>query len=178
MKLTAAREELLAPLQSVIGVVERRQTMPVARERACWRTGQQTKRHGERSRGRAGRNLHGERAAAGRYHGARPRISPKALACELGGNRLPQVQVNAPARRRVPASLRLRTSLRDPAAVRGTKRDADTVRHAGLSGAGVERQLGDRKSTRLNSSHTVSSYAVFCLKKKPTAHRSNGSPAV
>jgi len=30
-----------------------------------------------------------ERAAAGRYHGARPRISPKALACELGGNRLP-----------------------------------------------------------------------------------------
>lgn len=29
MKLTAKREELLAPLQSVIGVVERRQTMPV-----------------------------------------------------------------------------------------------------------------------------------------------------
>src|SRR5688500_19159628 len=25
---------------------------------------------------------------------------------------------------------------------------------------------GDRKSTRLNSSHLVSSYAVFCLKKK------------
>src|SRR5438034_7407959 len=33
----------------------------------------------------------------------------------------------------------------------------------------VERQTGtavDRKSTRLNSSHTVISYAVFCLKKK------------
>src|SRR5579871_4426683 len=29
MKLTAAREDFLAPLQSVIGVVERRQTMPV-----------------------------------------------------------------------------------------------------------------------------------------------------
>src|SRR6266404_5623587 len=29
MKLTASREDLLAPLQSVIGVVERRQTMPV-----------------------------------------------------------------------------------------------------------------------------------------------------
>src|SRR5260221_9060274 len=28
-----------------------------------------------------------------------------------------------------------------------------------------EREL-DRKSTRLNSSHTVISYAVFCLKKK------------
>src|SRR5438034_7601289 len=27
-------------------------------------------------------------------------------------------------------------------------------------------RLGDRKSTRLNSSHTVISYAVFCLKKK------------
>src|SRR5438034_2227848 len=30
----------------------------------------------------------------------------------------------------------------------------------------VERVEQDRKSTRLNSSHTVISYAVFCLKKK------------
>src|SRR5437588_8571637 len=29
----------------------------------------------------------------------------------------------------------------------------------------------DRKSTRLNSSHTVISYAVFCLKKKKQRHR-------
>src|SRR5260221_5788385 len=29
----------------------------------------------------------------------------------------------------------------------------------------------DRKSTRLNSSHTVISYAVFCLKKKNRTHR-------
>src|SRR5438034_2090432 len=29
-----------------------------------------------------------------------------------------------------------------------------------------ERMGRDRKSTRLNSSHTVISYAVFCLKKK------------
>src|SRR5437588_6921987 len=29
-----------------------------------------------------------------------------------------------------------------------------------------ERRDADRKSTRLNSSHTVISYAVFCLKKK------------
>src|SRR5690625_6808004 len=28
--------------------------------------------------------------------------------------------------------------------------------------------LGDRKSTRLNSSHVAISYAVFCLKKKKT----------
>src|SRR5205807_10516842 len=30
----------------------------------------------------------------------------------------------------------------------------------------VELESGDRKSTRLNSSHLVISYAVFCLKKK------------
>src|SRR5688500_20236345 len=29
-----------------------------------------------------------------------------------------------------------------------------------------QRRPGDRKSTRLNSSHLVISYAVFCLKKK------------
>src|SRR5438874_7976558 len=31
---------------------------------------------------------------------------------------------------------------------------------------GVFREPGDRKSTRLNSSHVEISYAVFCLKKK------------
>src|SRR5438132_8381780 len=44
----------------------------------------------------------------------------------------------------------------------------------------------DRKSTRLNSSHTVISYAVFCLKKKknkqihcttPTTHKSTRPPS-
>src|SRR5260221_7454927 len=30
----------------------------------------------------------------------------------------------------------------------------------------VDNEQADRKSTRLNSSHTVISYAVFCLKKK------------
>src|SRR5690554_7293195 len=33
-------------------------------------------------------------------------------------------------------------------------------------------EYGDRKSTRLNSSHVRISYAVFCLKKK-TKHNSN-----
>src|SRR2546426_2863820 len=32
----------------------------------------------------------------------------------------------------------------------------------------IGRRGGDRKSTRLNSSHLVISYAVFCLKKKKT----------
>src|SRR5438034_7726304 len=31
----------------------------------------------------------------------------------------------------------------------------------------------DRKSTRLNSSHTVISYAVFCLKKKKKKHKNS-----
>src|SRR5438132_8570962 len=33
----------------------------------------------------------------------------------------------------------------------------------------------DRKSTRLNSSHTVISYAVFCLKKKKRTKRRNNN---
>src|SRR5256885_10902819 len=43
--------------------------------------------------------------------------------------------------------------------------DAEARRHAGR-GAHRSRQILDRKSTRLNSSHLVISYAVFCLKKK------------
>src|SRR3712207_7372344 len=33
-----------------------------------------------------------------------------------------------------------------------------------------DREDGDRKSTRLNSSHANISYAVFCLKKKKKLH--------
>src|SRR3712207_7693034 len=36
----------------------------------------------------------------------------------------------------------------------------------GREGEVVRARLGDRKSTRLNSSHANISYAVFCLKKK------------
>src|SRR5258707_6166916 len=36
---------------------------------------------------------------------------------------------------------------------------------------------GDRKSTRLNSSHANISYAVFCLKKKNQRHRRNAGSA-
>src|SRR5256885_11348323 len=39
----------------------------------------------------------------------------------------------------------------------------DRVEH---EAADHRQKLGDRKSTRLNSSHLVISYAVFCLKKK------------
>src|SRR5256885_3818518 len=42
--------------------------------------------------------------------------------------------------------------------------------------SGAPDRLTDRKSTRLNSSHLVISYAVFCLKKKTTpVHPRSGS---
>src|SRR5688572_31311459 len=34
-------------------------------------------------------------------------------------------------------------------------------------------EMQDRKSTRLNSSHSQISYAVFCLKKKNKKHKTN-----
>src|SRR5256885_6736632 len=40
------------------------------------------------------------------------------------------------------------------------------IARAPLRRIGGEEDLKDRKSTRLNSSHLVISYAVFCLKKK------------
>src|SRR5690606_41613230 len=48
-------------------------------------------------------------------------------------------------------------TLRAPARLRGLR--------GGLS-PGVPPSRQDRKSTRLNSSHVKTSYAVFCLKKK------------
>src|SRR3712207_7918918 len=42
------------------------------------------------------------------------------------------------------------------------------ARRAVRVGGPLRRQRGDRKSTRLNSSHANISYAVFCLKKKKT----------
>src|SRR2546421_818162 len=38
----------------------------------------------------------------------------------------------------------------------------------------TRRNTGDRKSTRLNSSHDQISYAVFCLKKKKRGRRASG----
>src|SRR5256885_11044970 len=46
---------------------------------------------------------------------------------------------------------------------------ADTLLRALWHRAGMPPEA-DRKSTRLNSSHLVISYAVFCLKKKKTKH--------
>src|SRR5207248_8320295 len=40
-------------------------------------------------------------------------------------------------------------------------------------GCYLDPNLGDRKSTRLNSSHRTISYAVFCLKKKKKKKKTN-----
>src|SRR5256885_11734310 len=68
----------------------------------------------------------------------------------------------------------------DPAVISGDadRRISDVHRKPERpSGSGAEQTRGiclrplrhrDRKSTRLNSSHLVISYAVFCLKKKKT----------
>src|ERR1035441_10392388 len=48
------------------------------------------------------------------------------------------------------------------AGARAVVAQADSLQHVGRR----ERSAGDRKSTRLNSSHLGISYAVFCLKKK------------
>src|SRR2546427_2888301 len=48
----------------------------------------------------------------------------------------------------------------------GLVRVLDAEGQAAGRGAVLGREIGDRKSTRLNSSHSQISYAVFCLKKK------------
>src|SRR5258708_13148638 len=54
------------------------------------------------------------------------------------------------------------------------RRATDPGRHSPAGrrhGRGGDRRRGDRKSTRLNSSHQIISYAVFCLKKKKNQQR-------
>src|SRR5690606_41752343 len=63
----------------------------------------------------------------------------------------------------------LRTRYDDPYHLRGEVRFVDMPARAGrveCLNAGIAKSSADRKSTRLNSSHVKSSYAVFCLKKK------------
>src|SRR5437660_6529569 len=49
---------------------------------------------------------------------------------------------------------------------------------AGPSFLRAVRRAGDRKSTRLNSSHVAISYAVFCLKKKKEIMSKNTEQSV
>src|SRR5690349_23986644 len=52
-----------------------------------------------------------------------------------------------------------------------TRKDGSTVVSDGPY-LETKKHLGDRKSTRLNSSHVEISYAVFCLKKKKRMRQS------
>src|SRR5260221_9810857 len=62
-------------------------------------------------------------------------------------------------------------SLRHGGAAHGLSDECAQSQDHGVRGQPVPADRGtDRKSTRLNSSHTVISYAVFCLKKKKTTH--------
>src|SRR5690606_39603849 len=53
----------------------------------------------------------------------------------------------------------------DRARYRGLRRNAFDFALMSVA-YNIKRSLRDRKSTRLNSSHVKTSYAVFCLKKK------------
>src|SRR5690348_5823912 len=54
----------------------------------------------------------------------------------------------------------------------GARGERDLARRGGrIPASDDEFHRGDRKSTRLNSSHPSISYAVFCLKKKKPTNR-------
>src|SRR5438132_9008720 len=69
-------------------------------------------------------------------------------------------------RSRVVGQLRRGSRERDGAGLEHVAPVRNRQRHRGVLLHEEDRR--DRKSTRLNSSHTVISYAVFCLKKKKT----------
>src|SRR5690625_6897154 len=72
---------------------------------------------------------------------------------------------------RLPFSIRilLENALRNKDGFSVTDKHVDTLLHWKAEGTDAEvpfKPARDRKSTRLNSSHVATSYAVFCLKKK------------
>src|SRR5256885_3306615 len=70
---------------------------------------------------------------------------------------------------RLSSGLRVNSAKDDAAGLAIAERMNAQVR--GMNVAVRNANDGDRKSTRLNSSHLVISYAVFCLKKKKTRSR-------
>src|SRR6266478_8529918 len=70
---------------------------------------------------------------------------------------------------RSPSNLRLEGSSKSQAPNPKESPNPNTQIHQESVGVGIvgdSLRFGDRKSTRLNSSHSQISYAVFCLKKK------------
>src|SRR2546426_2432690 len=60
--------------------------------------------------------------------------------------------------------------------LRSTSEPNSSVSAMPMASATTEVESEDRKSTRLNSSHLVISYAVFCLKKKKLNNGEKGCP--
>src|SRR5260221_10353899 len=100
-------------------------------------------------------------AAPARRNGRNPQRSPVSpTRTHTAGSR--DSSLYSRSANKVDSGRRLRRVVaddRDQAHLR-SRRDRPHAQHDRLLAG------GDRKSTRLNSSHTVISYAVFCLKKK------------
>src|SRR2546426_5463258 len=99
-----------------------------------------------------------------RYPGSRryPHFSRESLAQSLPGAGIEYVHLPDLGGRRTPEKNSPNTAWRN-AQFRGY---ADYMATSAFRNALDELLSEDRKSTRLNSSHLVISYAVFCLKKK------------
>src|SRR5256886_12815037 len=100
----------------------------------------------------------GRRAGARRHRVAAPGDPPSGERAD--GTHPAAARRAARARACPPAAIRLP---RQPDPV--GNRDAAVLPPGGVVGVAAGAR-GDRKSTRLNSSHSQISYAVFCLKKK------------
>src|SRR5438552_10408113 len=89
--------------------------------------------------------------------GRKPVALPKGVTAQLDGHKITVKGPKGEISRTLHEDMAL--ALEDGTVV--VKRPSDESRHKALHGL-----TRDRKSTRLNSSHQIISYAVFCLKKK------------
>src|SRR5438034_32105 len=111
--------------------------------------------HAEAARPRGARRGRGGCAHLRRVHGVRAALRGR------DGQARADVRAAGQRRRGPGARAAVRSQVRERAR-RLESRRAQLPRRLRPPGG----RQGDRKSTRLNSSHTVISYAVFCLKKK------------
>src|SRR5438132_8326449 len=101
-------------------------------------------------------------------YGATPRGLTTSASASFPVHALTWLPGGTPPRARTLCTSRDRLDARDDARSRGRRRGSS----CSFNQLGKARQEGrghprsEQKSTRLNSSHTVISYAVFCLKKK------------
>src|SRR5690625_5627645 len=87
------------------------------------------------------------------------------LECQFG---ISEYEVNAEGNIRVYSHLGKQGRLNKAFVENGIEVLKINISEEGLEDYFTKLVGGDRKSTRLNSSHVAISYAVFCLKKKKT----------